>query len=67
MARLDVKRHMGRADIDAVSELLAVAHAVDDHHPLDEHQWLDLVQGGREGFAGLVAWEPGHGPDATVP
>ena len=52
---------MGRADIDAVSELLAVATEVDDHHPLDEHQWIDLVQGGREGFAGLVAWEPGHG------
>jgi len=59
-ARLEVKRQMGRADIDAVSELLAVATEVDHHHPLDEHQWLDLVQGGREGFAGLVAWEPGH-------
>ena len=61
MARLEVKRQMGRADIDAVSELLAVAAGVDDHHPLDEHQWLDLVQGGREGFAGFVAWAPGHG------
>ncbi|MGH9226261.1 MAG: mycothiol synthase [Acidimicrobiales bacterium] len=61
MARLEVKRQMGRADIDAVSELLAVATEVDHHHPLGEHQWLDLVQGGREGFAGLVAWEPGHG------
>jgi mycothiol synthase len=37
-----------------------VATAVDGHRPLGEHQWLDLVQGGREGFAGLVAWEPGH-------
>jgi len=52
---------MGRADIEAVSELLAVAAAVDHHHPLDEHAWLDLVQGGREGVAGLVAWEEGHG------
>lgn len=51
---------MGRADIEAVSELLAVASQVDHHHPLDEHTWLDLVQGGREGFAGLVAWEEGH-------
>src|SRR5919202_3136541 len=51
---------MGRADIVAVSELLEVANQVDHHHPLDEHRWLDLVQGGREGFAGLVAWEPGH-------
>ena len=52
---------MGRGDIEAVSELLDVAAAVDGHPPLDEHQWLDLVHGGRHGFAGLVAWEPGHG------
>ena len=26
----------------------------------DEHAWLDLVQGGREGFAGLIAWQDGH-------
>ena len=60
VARLEVKRQLGRADIAAVSELLEVAHQVDHHHPLDEHRWLDLVQGGREGYAGLVAWEPGH-------
>lgn len=52
---------MGRGDIDAVSELLEVAEKADGHPPLGEHQWLDLVHGGREGFAGLVAWEPGHG------
>ena len=52
---------MGQGDIAAVSELLDVATDVDGHRPLGEHQWLDLVQGGREGFAGLVAWEPGHG------
>ena len=52
---------MGRADIAAVSELLDAATEVDDHPPLDEHLWLDLVHGGRHDFAGLVAWEPGHG------
>ena len=52
---------MGKGDIAAVSALLDVATEVDRHRPLGEHQWLDLVQGGREGFAGLVAWEPGHG------
>ncbi len=51
---------MGTGDIAAVSELLEVAAAADGHRPLGEHQWLDLVEGGREGFAGLVAWEPGH-------
>ncbi len=52
---------MGRADVAAVTELLEVAKEVDGHPPLDEHQWLDLVNGGRHDFAGLVAWEPGHG------
>jgi mycothiol synthase len=60
MTRLEVKRQMGRGDIEAVSGLLEAAGAADGHPPLDEHQWLDLVNGGRHGFAGLVAWEPGH-------
>ena len=60
MARLEVKHQMGRADIAAVSGLLDAAAEVDGHPPLDEHQWLDLVNGGRHDFAGLVAWEPGH-------
>jgi mycothiol synthase len=60
VAELEVKRQMGRGDIAAVAELLEVAAQVDGHPPLGEHQWLDLVHGGREGFAGLVAWEPGH-------
>src|SRR5207302_7834353 len=51
---------MGQDDIAAVFHLLALATDVDGHRPLGEHQWLDLVQGGREGFAGVVAWEPGH-------
>jgi len=61
MARLEVKRQMGRGDIQAVSELLDAATSADGHRPLGDHQWLDLVRGGRKGFAGLVAWEPGHG------
>lgn len=60
VVRLEVKRQMGRGDIAAVSELLAVAAAHDRHPALGDHQWLDLVHGGRRGFAGLVAWEPGH-------
>ena len=51
---------MGHGDIAAVAELLDIASRHDHHHALGEHQWLDLVHGGREGFAGLVAWEPGH-------
>src|SRR3954453_23553447 len=60
MHHLEVKRQLGAGDIASVTELLDAATAADGHAPLGEHQWLDLVQGGREGFAGLVAWEPGH-------
>ncbi len=51
---------MGHADIAAVSELLEIAKQVDGHAPLGEHKWLDLIAGGRDGFAGLIAREPGH-------
>lgn len=51
---------MGEEDIAAVSQLLRAAERVDDHAPLGEHKWLDLVQGGRSGFAGFVAREAGH-------
>ena len=51
---------MGRADIADVSELLAVAREADSHPPLGENKWLDLVEGGSDGFAALVAWESGH-------
>ncbi|MGH9178377.1 MAG: mycothiol synthase [Acidimicrobiales bacterium] len=60
MHHVEVKRQMGAGDIAAVEELLEVAAHADEHNPLGEHQWLDLVDGGRKGFAGLVAWEPGH-------
>jgi mycothiol synthase len=60
VARIERKLHLGHDDIAAVTGLLAAATAADDHAPLDEHAWLDLVQGGREGFAGLVAWQEGH-------
>jgi mycothiol synthase len=52
---------MSADDIAAVQQLLDLAARADGHNPLGEHHWLDLVEGGREGFAGLVALEPGHG------
>ncbi|MBA3653852.1 MAG: mycothiol synthase [Actinobacteria bacterium] len=58
---------MGAGDIAAVQELLDVAARADGHHPLGEHKWLDLVQGGRAGFAGLVAWEPVGSGDRAEP
>lgn len=61
VVRVEIKRRMGEADVAAVSKLFHAAALADDHRPLGEHQWLDLVEGGRTGFAGLVAREPGHG------
>jgi mycothiol synthase len=58
--RIEIKRQLGGDDLAAVRSLLAAAAATDAHAALDEHMWLDLVQGGRSGFAGLVAWEEGH-------
>lgn len=60
MRVLEIKRQMAQDDIAVVGELLAAAERADGHQALADHQWLDLVQGGRAGFAGLVAWEPGH-------
>ncbi len=52
-----MKRRMGEADIAALSALIEAASHEDGHRALGEHKWLDLVQGGREGFAGFVASE----------
>jgi mycothiol synthase len=53
-------RRMGEADIDALTRLLEAASAADGHRALGEHKWLDLVQGGRAGFAGFIARETAH-------
>jgi len=57
-----VKRRMGESDVAEVSELLSVVGAADGHRPLGEHKWIDLVHGGRRGFAGFVAREKEGGP-----
>jgi mycothiol synthase len=57
---LQIKRQMSAADIAEVTSLLEAAERADGHRPLDDHLWLDLVEGGRAGFAGLVAWEQSH-------
>lgn len=60
MSAVEIKRRMGEEDIAAVAALVNRAKAHDEHAPLGEHKWLDLVQGGRVGFAGFVARELGH-------
>ena len=51
---------MASADIEHVTDLLDAAARADGRRPLSDHLYLDLVGGGHDGFAGLVAWEPGH-------
>ena len=60
MHHVEVKRRMGEADIAALTRLVEAASAADGHRALGEHKWLDLVQGGREGFAGFIARETEH-------
>jgi|SRR5579875_367371 len=60
VVQIELKHRVGPEDLVALSELIDAATEADSHPALGEHAWLDLVQGGREGFAGLVAWEPGH-------
>ena len=57
---LEIKREMTDHDIAQVSKLLDAASRADGRRPLSDHLYLDLVSGGHDGFAGLVALEPGH-------
>ncbi|HEV2360660.1 MAG TPA: mycothiol synthase [Acidimicrobiales bacterium] len=54
---VEIQRRVAEEDIATISALLHAAEHADDHHPLGEHTWLDLVQGGRSGYAGFVARE----------
>jgi mycothiol synthase len=60
MRCLEIKRQMDSDDIASVSELLDAAARADGRRPLSDHLYLDLVNGGLDGFAGFLASEPGH-------
>lgn len=60
MAVLDVKRRLVGEDLDEVNDLLTAVERADGQRPLSDHMWIDLRQGGRSGFAALIAREPGH-------
>src|ERR1700684_4121545 len=62
MHHVEIKRRMGESDIAEVSDLLHEVTVADGHRPLGEHKWLDLVHGGRAGFAGFVARIRSGGP-----
>lgn len=60
MRCLEIKRQMASDDIANVSELLDAAARADGRRPLSDHLYLDLVNGGMDGFTGFLASEPGH-------
>jgi mycothiol synthase len=60
MRCLEIKRQMASEDIANVTELLDAAARADGRRPLSDHLYLDLVNGGLDGFAGFLASEPGH-------
>lgn len=60
MRLLEIKRQMASDDIANVEELLDAAARADGRRPLSDHLYLDLVNGGLDGFAGFLASEPGH-------
>jgi mycothiol synthase len=60
MAVLEIKRRLVDGDMADVDELLRQVERADGQRPLSDHLWIDLREGGRPGFAGLLAWIPGH-------
>ena len=60
MRSLEIKRQMDAASLDEVSELLNDAWRADGARPLNDHLWLDLREGGRTGFAGIIARQDDH-------
>jgi mycothiol synthase len=52
---LQVIRKVDPDQLDDLRHLLDAAKDHDHHSALGEHKWLDLVHGGRPGFAGVVA------------
>ena len=60
MAHIDIKRRLAMDDMSDIEDLLQAVERADGQRPLSDHLWIDLRQGGRPGFTGLMAWEPGH-------
>jgi mycothiol synthase len=60
MAPLDIKRRLPTDDLSEVDELLLAVERADGQRPLSDHLWIDLRQGGRPGYVGLLGWQPGH-------
>jgi mycothiol synthase len=60
VARIETRSQLDHAEVAAVARIVEEATIADDHAPMDEHAWLDAAQGGRSGFAGVIAWADDH-------
>ena len=60
MAQIEIKRRIATDDMSDIEALMSAVERADGQRPLSDHLWIDLRMGGRPGFAGLMAWEPGH-------
>ncbi len=56
MTELDIHRRIGEQEIAAILILAKTIERVDGHKALEDHTWVDLVQGGRKGVSGLIAY-----------
>lgn len=60
MRTFEIRRQMDASALDEVSQLISDAWRADGTRPLNDHLWLDLREGGRQGFAGVIARDAGH-------
>lgn len=51
---------MDSSSIDEVSALINDTWRADGVRPLSDHLWLDLREGGRKGFAGVIVRDTDH-------
>lgn len=57
---VEIIREAGSDDLERLKRLFDDVRSHDHHEALGEHKWLDLVHGGRQRFAGVIASEEGH-------
>lgn len=53
--RFESRRHLDDKERDAVEQLVHVAAELDGFRSLSDHLWLDLLNGGGDGFAACLA------------
>ncbi len=63
---IEVIHEVDPSQLDALTSFFDEVRRHDHHAALGEHKWLDLVHGGKAGFAGLLATEPEHDPSGEV-